>query len=404
MRSLFDFLYFFLSILLYLIALPLILYLSFKPKYRHSLPARFFLQKNGPFRQKGIWFHACSLGEVKALSPFIEKIRVSPVNISVITHTGFSAAKAYTQAQVRYLPYELFLPWWQKRQGLLIVLEAELWYALFLIAKARGTKTVLLNARISERSFPKYYKMRWFYRRLFEKVDIMFVQSETDKARFEALGAKCTLKVIGNIKLAQKIQTSRSYDKPEGITVIAGSTHEGEEALIMDAFKAFKQLHAEVRRLIVVPRHPERFEKVHALMQEMAQKQQWSYSRFSKDERLEADLILVDRMGELNNLYAVSDIAVLGGGFNPVGGHNPLEPIHFGCKLISGKHIFNQKELFSYVKHAQVIDNDGLVDALNRSLQMPVSHIDETVNLDEVYALIGEYDKRDARKEDKEIR
>ena len=369
----------------------MILYYSFKKKYKASIPARFFLNKTPPFSQEGIWFHACSLGEAKALAPLIEDINHTQVNISVITHTGFSAASGFKKAQVRYLPYELFMPFWQRRQRLLIVLEAELWYMLFVAAKARGTKTILLNARISDRSYGKYLKMRWFYSRLFKYVDQIYVQSEVDKERFESLGA-ANLKVIGNIKLAQGIQATQEYTKTDELTVVAGSTHETEEKLIIDAFLEFRKGHDERSRLIIVPRHPERFEEVAELMSSYASALSLSFSRFSKDESLESDLVLIDKMGELNNIYNISDIAVLGGGFAPIGGHNPLEPIAFGCKVISGKKIFNQTELFKYVKNAQLIEGDELAEAFSKALELPASSIDETVDLHEIKKLIKDFD------------
>ena len=364
--------------------------MSFKEKYKESLPARFFLQKTPRFKREGIWFHACSLGEAKALEPLIKNIEKAAVNISVITHTGFSAASSsYKNANVRYLPYELFLPFWQNKQRVLIVLEAEFWYMLFVTAFSKGTRLVLLNARISERSYPKYLKMAWFYKRLFACVDTIYVQSSIDKERFESLGAR-NIKVIGNIKLAQRIKATSLYNKAKGLTIVGGSTHPSEEKLLIEAFLEFRKEH--VSHLVIVPRHPERFKEVGEMMQVYADTHNLSFSHFSKSKALDADMILVDEMGELNNIYQVSDIAVLGGGFAPVGGHNPLEPIAFGCKLISGKNIFNQKELFSYVKDAQVIEEDELLMALNKALEMSPSRIDETVNLDEINQLIKEYD------------
>ncbi len=391
MRTPFFFLYYLLSIVIYIISIPVIVYFSFKSKYRDSLPSRFFLKRTPPFKDEGIWFHACSLGEVKALSPLIEKIEHAQVNISVITHTGFSAASAYKSAQVRYLPFELFMPFWQRRQRVLIVLEAELWYMLFVVASSLGTKTVLLNARISDRSYPKYLKMKWFYSRLIRYIDTIYVQSSVDKERFEALGAK-NLKIVGNIKLAQKIQASQEYTKAEGLNIVAGSTHEGEEELILEAFLAFKKSYQEKAHLIIVPRHPERFKAVGEMMESVAKNNSLSYTRLDGDESLNSDLILVDRMGELNNMYAVSDIAVLGGGFAPIGGHNPLEPVAFGCKIISGKRIFNQIELFKYVKHAQLIEDDKLAEAFTLALDMPASYVEEEVDLNEVFTMIGAYD------------
>lgn len=391
MRTLFFFLYYFLSLVLYILAIPLILYMSFKPKYKKSLPARFFLQRTPPFSKEGIWFHACSLGEANALAPLLEKITKAQVNISVITHTGFSAASRYEKAQVRYLPYELFMPFWQNKQRMLIVLEAELWYLLFLVAKSKGTKTVLLNGRISDRSYPKYLKMKWFYSRLIKHVDLIYTQSNIDKERFESLGAK-NIKVIGNIKLAQKVKANESYPKPMGLNIVGASTQPSEEKIVLDAFLDLKRVHKDDVHLVIVPRHPERFEAVAKMMQECADENGLSFSRFSQSTELGADLTLVDKMGELNNIYAISDIAVLGGGFAPIGGHNPLEPIAFGCKIISGKNVFNQKELYKYVKHIQFIEPDELSEAFVKALDMPSSTIDEKVDLHEINKLIKEYD------------
>ena len=391
MRNLFFYIYYLLALLLYVLAIPIILYLSFKSKYKKSLPARFFLQRTPPFSKEGIWFHACSLGEANALSPLLENIEKAQVNISVITHTGFAAASKYKNAQVRYLPYELFMPFWQKKQRLLIVLEAELWYLLFLIAKAKGTKTVLLNGRISDRSYPKYLKMKWFYSRLIKHVDLIYTQSDIDKQRFESLGAK-NIKVIGNIKLAQKIKATQSYSKPKGLNIVGASTQPGEEKIILDAFLELKRVHKDELHLVIVPRHPERFEAVAKMMQACADENGLSFSRFTKSTDLGSDLTLVDKMGELNNIYAVSDISVLGGGFAPIGGHNPLEPIAFGCKIISGKNVFNQKELYKYVKHIQFIEPDELSEAFVKALDMPSSTVDEKVDLHEINKLIKEYD------------
>ena len=387
MRTPFFFLYYVLSIFVYIISLPVILYYSFKPKYKESLPSRFFLNKTKRFKKDGIWFHACSLGEAKALAPLIEDISKAQVNISVITHTGFTTASTYKKAQVRYLPYELFMPFWQTKQRLLIVLEAELWYMLFLVAKSKGTKTVLLNARISDRSYGKYLKMRWFYSRLFKYIDLIYAQSDVDRERFESLGAK-SIKVIGNIKLAQRIVAREEYTKAHGLNIVAGSTHVGEEKLVIEAFLEFKKVYKEEVRLFIVPRHPERFEAVSALMQEYAHSSKLTFSRFSQNKDLGNDLVLIDKMGELNNIYAISDIAVLGGGFAPIGGHNPLEPIAFGCKIISGKNIFNQMELFKYVKNAQLVEEDEIVQAMIKALDLPASSIDVKVDLNEIKKLI----------------
>ena len=374
--------------MLYLIALPLLIYLSFKSKYKDSIPARFFLFKNPKFSlTDGIWFHVCSLGEAKALKPIVNRLKDKDIKITTITHTGFAEAKKYG-VEVRYLPYEMFLPFWIKKQKAVVILEAEFWYMLVLIAKLNGSKVIFLNARISDKSVNKYLKMGWFYRRILENVDILYAQSEVDKNRFLALGAK-NIEVIGNIKLALEIKQSKQYIKPDREVIVAGSTHSGEERAILEEFIKYRQDFNST--LIIVPRHPERFDEVFALMQEYANRYDLTIGCFSQDKDLNKDLILVDLMGELNNIYAISNIAILGGAFrDDVGGHNPLEPAFFGCKIITGTHFFHQKELFRYVHHVQYVKTDEIAQALKKAKELPSSRVEEKIDLDLVIEKLKE--------------
>lgn len=365
--------------MLYIAALPLLVFLSFKPKYKESIPSRFFLFNNPRFKSKsGIWFHVCSLGEARALKPILELLPDEDIKITTITHTGQAEAKKYN-AEVRYLPYEMFLPFWAKKERVLVVLEAEFWYMLFSVMRAKGARIILLNARISEKSVKKYLQFAWFYKRLLLNVEVVYAQSEADKNRFIALGAK-NIEVIGNIKLAGKISKTKDYKKPESELIVAGSTHEGEEDAVLKAFVEYKKQMDS--KLAIVPRHPERFEKVYDLMQKYAANSSLTISRFSQSKEFKSDMILVDAMGELNNIYAISDIAILGGAFrDDIGGHNPLEPAYFGCKIITGKHFFHQKELFKYVHHVQYVQSDEIHKALLKARELPSSIVDEQINL-----------------------
>jgi len=375
----FTILYFILSVALYLVALPLLIYLSFKHKYKESIPARFFLFKNPRFKSsEGIWFHVCSLGEARALKPILELLKDQDIKITTITHTGQALARRY-DAEVRYLPYEMFLPFWVKKQRVLVVLEAEFWFMLFSILRAKGGRVILLNARISEKSVDKYLQFAWFYKKLLSNVEIIYAQSQADKNRFLALGAK-NIEVIGNIKLAAEIKKTKEYKKPKDELIVAGSTHDGEEESVLKSFVEYKK--QSDAKLAVVPRHPERFEAVYELMKRYAEKNSLTLSRFSKDKEFSTDMILVDAMGELNNIYAISNIAILGGAFrDDVGGHNPLEPAHFGCKIITGKHFFHQKELFKYVYHVQYVERDEIHRALMACRNLPPSMIEEKIDL-----------------------
>jgi len=288
--------------LLYFIALPLLIFLSFKSKYNESIPARFFLFNNKPFRDKnGIWLHVCSFGEAIALKPILNALGSEDVKITTITQTGQTQVKKYG-VDVRYLPYEMFLPFWAKKQKVLVVLEAEFWYMLFIVMRAKGAKIILLNARISEKSAKKYLQFAWFYKKILDSVEIIYAQSEADKNRFLALGAK-NIEVVGNIKLSGEIKKTKDYKKPDVELIVAGSTHEDEEQIVLDGFVKYREINNS--RLIVVPRHPERFESVYELMNKYAKKHSLTLSRFSKSKEFDSDLILLDAMGELNNIYAI---------------------------------------------------------------------------------------------------
>lgn len=353
--SLFSIAYYLLASLVYILALPYLIFKSRKSKYKIAIPSKFFLLNNPKFEKETIWFHVCSMGETKAIKPIVEKIK-DEVNISVITNTGFEEAKSFSK-NVRYLPFEIFLPFWIKKQKALVVMEAELWYMLFLCAKAKDAKTYLINARISDKSYNSYKKFAFFYKKVFKNIDKIFAQTNTDKKRLEELGAK-NIEVIGNIKLSQLPKVTKNFEKMDEILITAGSTHEKEEELILDSYER------KYGKLVIVPRHPERFEKVNLLLEEYSKSKNLSYHRFSKKEDFSSDIILVDKLGELNNIYAISDVVILGGAFENIGGHNPIEPAFFGCKLISGKRIFNQKSLFECVNNYKLVENEELKETL----------------------------------------
>lgn len=306
------------------------------------------------------------MGETKAIKSIVDEIK-EEVNISVITNTGFEEAKKLTK-NVRYLPFEIFLPFWINRQKALVVMEAELWYALFLFAKRRGANTYLINARISDKSYDSYKRFSFFYRAIFKNIDKIYAQTIVDKTRLESLGGK-NVEVIGNIKLAQLPKVSQDYIKPDGILITAGSTHENEEKLILESYER------KFGRLVIVPRHPERFENVHKLLVEYAKVENLSYNKFSVSNSFESDITLVDRLGVLNNIYAISDVVILGGAFEKIGGHNPVEPAFFGCKIISGKNIFNQHSLFECVKNYKLIENSDLKSSLENIEELEKSSL-----------------------------
>ncbi len=342
--------------ILTIVALPVLLLFSLKEKYKLSIPRRFFLINNPPFKTSAIWFHVCSFGEVISLKPLLEAVD-KKVNISVTTATGYKEAQKY-KADVRFLPFESLLPFWVKRQKVLIVSEAELWYMLFFMAKRQGAKTILINARISDNSYRSYQKFSWFYKKIFSLIDVVFAQSEKDKARLLELGAK-EVQVTGNIKAYANIKTTKTLPKPHAEVITLASTHHDEERLLLE------QIPYHDKKIIVVPRHPERFDEVASMLASFADAHGLSFHRYSKREDFESDIIMIDKMGELINIYAISDVVLLGGSFvDHVGGHNPLEPATFGCKILSGKYIFNQKSLYPLVENIEMIEPNDIASAL----------------------------------------
>ncbi len=367
MEKLFFILYSVVLTFVYLLALPFLFLFSFKTKYKDAIPARFFLWRNKPLEANGIWFHSCSFGEARAIKPLVDVLPKDILRMSTTTHTGLEVIKSYT-SQSRYLPFEPLLFLWLKPQKVLVVMEAEFWYLLFALAKKRGAKTLLVNARMSDRSFPKYQKMGWLYKQIFKQIDEVYAQTLLDKERLESLGAKNVV-VTGNIKLAQLPSVSKRWVKPSGLLVCAASTHEGEEEMILKAFSDFKKQESDAK-LIIVPRHPERFNKVVKMVEDFSKKEKFTVQRYSQNETIKSDIVVLDALGELVNVYAISDLVILGGAFAPIGGHNAAEAAQFGCKILSGPHYFNQKDIFEAIEGIAVVEASNLSRRLLQHAQL----------------------------------
>lgn len=362
------FLYYALSFAIWLIALPYLFYLSLKSKYKSSIPARFWLSQNGKLSTDGVWIHACSYGEnvlANSFLPYFDNVKKT-----VITNTGFDLSNSV--CETRYLPFEFFLPFWVTKQKLLVVLEAELWLALFACAKAKGAKTALINARISEKSYPKYKRFAFYYRYLFSHIDLVVAQSDSDKKRLESLGAKNVV-AIGNLKNSIAPLPTKFYNKPQDrFVIVAASTHVGEEKLILDAFLKAKNSLGKCS-LVIVPRHPERFGEIGQFVSDFAKEQQFSFVNF--EDNIDYDVVFVGKMGELINLYAIADCVLLGGGWADVGGHNPIEPASMNTRIISGSKIYNQHETFSNVENVVICEPEALATVLENAKKLDTCKI-----------------------------
>ena len=380
-------------------ALPFLFLLSFKQKYKNSLKRRFFNPIFPKSDKEILWFHACSFGEIASLRVILESLHLrhnEQILITTTTQTGFDLAKkTYPDFLVSFLPFESFIPFFVKNLKIkrLILLEAELWLMPLFCAKKHNATTLLLNARISTRSYKKYLKFRFFYQKLFAYIDRVLAQSTEDKERLETLGAK-NIEVFGNIKLLSLPQVTKEYEKAQNPLFVIASTHEKEgqeeEILLLEVLLDFLKKTDKKVNIMFVPRHPERFLSVAKKIQEkLGDKKLILASQNGVQNAINSSFSLLDKLGELNNIYAICDLVILGGSFiKKVGGHNPLEPAFFGCKLISGEYIFNQLALFSCIENAVLCKIEDLGNILMKEKEIKAAKIIKSINKEKLLATI----------------
>ena len=312
-----------------------------------------------PLPPGGLWIHAVSVGEVRAALPLIEALLQrypdQPVLVTTTTLTGSRQVRAALGERVQhvYAPYDLpgavarFLHRARPRQA--IIMETELWPNLLRQCARAGIPVLIANARLSERSARGYARIRRLSAALLRDVTLIAAQAEADAARFRALGAP-RVQVTGNLKydlqlpadLPQRGQALRGalLGGPRPVW-IAASTHAGEDEPVLDAFATLRAQWPELL-LLLVPRHPERFDHVAALCQQRG----FRVIRRSEQRPCAADtaVFLGDSMGELLLFYAAADLAFVGGSLVPTGGHNVLEPALLGLPVLFGPHMFNFSE------------------------------------------------------------
>lgn len=330
-----------------------------------------FLKRVGvgfPKIEKGdkrlIWIHAVSVGEVTAVLSLIKKFKaeICPplILISTVTETGYAIALDCEVDFCVYLPLDLSFimrPILKRVQpDLVLVTETDFWYNFQRQAK-KTAQLVVVNGKISERSFRRLKKSPFLTKKLLHPVDHFFVQGELYATRFQELGIEASkLTVTGNLKVDEESQNfapsklrERLYLTSECVLTL-GSTHAPEERVWL---RALKQIWTQIPTLKVclVPRHPERFFEIEQLLQS----ESLSYSKWSEKGTFEkTNLLLVDVMGELKTCYAFSDLAFVGGSFTPkVGGHNILEPALFGKPVLFGPFMHSQPDFLHLVKQYQ---------------------------------------------------
>lgn len=342
----------------------------------------------------GIWVHAVSVGESIAAAPMIRELLGRhphlPILITCMTPTGSERIQALFGNEPRvqhcYLPYDL--PWAAARfldhvqPRLAVIMETELWPNHIHQCAVRGIPVALANARLSERSARGYGRFAKLTAPMLAEMSLIAVQTETEAERFRQLGARpqC-VQVTGSIKfdlkvdgqlLARAAQLREEWQAANRPIWIAASTHEGEDAIVLAAHRQVLASHADAL-LILVPRHPERFNSVF----ELCVQQGFDTVRRSGGTLLGAQqqVLMGDTMGELLFLYALADSAFVGGSLVPNGGHNLLEPAALAKPVLSGPHLFNFLEIAAMLRQAdaliEVDDAAGLAVAVRQLIELP---------------------------------
>ncbi len=376
-----------LYLLLLLLASPWLLYKSVTTgKYRQGMLGK--LLGLTPMREGGkpcVWFHAVSVGEVLLLRQLIARFRQRRPEwqcvLSTTTNTGFDVAKAnYPDLTVFYWPLDFT---WavnraqrRMRPDLVVLAELELWPNFIQTAKRRAIPVAVINGRISPRSFRGYRRIRWFMKRLLGKIDLIAAQNEDYAGRLLELGAPAErVFVTGSVKydgvngdrenpntseLARLLnlervrgadisvcpESGRQECLPHPLVWIAGSTQAPEEQIALDIYRRVKGDFPYLR-LVIVPRHKERFDEVATLLER-------SGVPFIRRSRIMDGhpvilsschpVILLDTLGELGSLWGLADVAFVGGSIHPRGGQNMIEPAAYGAAVTFGPHVWNFQE------------------------------------------------------------
>jgi 3-deoxy-D-manno-octulosonic-acid transferase len=377
-------------------ALPLLpLWLMVRPRFRPGLAERFGFYASAKLQPIGaarpIWIHAASVGETLAARGLIAALKAKlpqqRILLSTFTDTGNQLARRCSGADVViFLPLDHPLVVRRALSRLepaaLIVMETEIWPNLLRQAAKRGIPVLLLSGRLSERALRRYLKFEGFFRSVLRCFAACGVQSASDAERIARLGADAArIVVTGNLKqeAVPPVVNGTSPAALEGpgtrgrrLLWVAGSTHRGEEAILLEVFSALRKRFPDLQ-LALAPRHPERFGEVENLLRQSGM----SFEKKSQMEGLsfQADVLLLDTLGDLVNFYERSDVAFVGGSLVQIGGHNLLEPAHLQKPVLFGPHTVNFAAVAEALKSGgggiEVRDSREMLGALETLLSDP---------------------------------
>ena len=359
------------STILFILILPFWYVLSrFCPKLGYGFKQKLGVGLGKTFDKKSIVFYGVSVGEVLALQKLIRKTKEEFPNYNLVVTTGTKTGQETAKQKIgdiadfiTYFPFDFsfcinrFID--KVNPAVVIVAETELWPNFAYVMKKRNIPLYIVNGRMSDRTYGSYKKLAFFFAPVLKKYTKILTQSDSDNNKLISIGANPnTTKVMGNLKFDIDVNIEgfnpiikRDDDK----IIIAGSTHSGEDEIILSAFQKVKNEHT---KLLIAPRHPERNDAVY----ELCQKTGLKVGRRSLDDNFtNKDIILLDTMGELGKMYSICEFAFIGGSFNKTGGHNPLEANIFNKPVISGPSTHNFKDIYAIITRTDagvVVNNE----------------------------------------------
>ena len=326
----------------------------FTRKFARDIPER---EKGG----KRIWIHALSVGEVLSTLPLIQAIKKKypekPIVLTVKTPQGMKVARKELADEIDDL---FFMPLDFKGAVvkitevvdpyIFILVETDIWPGIISYLKARGVKTILVNGRISPRTFRGYRRFRFYFRQILNDIDLLLMQSEEDSRKMKAIGISSEkIKTVGNIKFDEEWTPMDNVEHDKWVKLlclgdghkifVAGSTHEGEEKPILKVFNKLIDRHPELI-LIIAPRKLDHIKNIESIGNEMGLKI-LKRTDLNNNKPHSYNVLILDTIGELNRIYGLASISFVGGSLVPVGGHNLLEPASFSCPVLFGKHTHN---------------------------------------------------------------
>lgn len=336
------------------------------PKFRAGFWTKLgFYKINLDRNKKTFFFHAVSVGEVNAVETLIKRTREEFPQINIVlsttTKTGQEIARKKLETvvdEITYFPFDFFFSVNSFLKAVkpdkIIIAETEIWPGFVYHAKRKNIPVYIVNGRLSPNSYKGYKKFSFFFKPVLAQYKGIFMQTQGDKERILDVGAKQEItKCMGNLKFDIKPTM-----EPEEVCLLAdslklncakmiaaASTHKGEDEIVIEAFTELKKEFPNLK-LLLAPRHPERYDKVTELLLQSGM----AFGKRSRNETFkDNDILLLDTMGELMKMFSVSHFAFIGGSFSNTGGHNPLEANIWGKPVVSGDCVFNFKDIYAYL-------------------------------------------------------